>query len=118
MSTLAWIAVYTIGLAVGLLVGALRRRARSRRSTATGRRRSPRHPVFRRKPGWMRNPAREMPKRFMRRFVKQMPAEDLNGIFDRIVERNFPEAARADAYFDRLANEVVPDTAVDGEDPK
>jgi hypothetical protein len=95
---------------IGLVAYRVRGRPRPHRRLI-----SPRHPVFRGRPcgrpWWLRNPAQEMPKRFIRRVIRKLEPEDLGVIFDGIVERNFAEAARADAHYDRIAEEVVPDTA-------
>lgn len=75
--------------------------------------------VWRLLPWWLRNPGRALSMRFNRRVINHMAEGDLNVIFDGIVDRNdFRKPSTLDSHYQRLANEVVPDTAIDGEDPK
>lgn len=73
-----------------------------------------RNSVQERKQSRLRHPAftrTSQAARFIRRRILSMSPGEIRRRFDRIVAFNFPEAARADEHFDRIANEVVPDTA-------
>lgn len=99
MSALAWVAVCWVLLIVGLMVAGCflyRRNLRDRDSSPGD------HGL---------KLVVDDPAAYMRQQLLDMSQRRINSRFEVIWANNFPEAKRADEHFNRIANEVVPDTA-------